>query len=311
MFKRKLIYLSFISFFAFQVAGCREDRGISCPEDQGPIAEYSFPEDAYNFLFAGHTYGHFRIKESASAYPGLYPPLLEVLELVNFEKIAFMIFGGDAVFKPEEWETTMEELSFIRKPLYFVKGDHESYGESEMYHRYQPSAVFYFLCGEDLFLVLNSQKILNTISEDQILLLESLLKKRTYRHIFIFFHRLLWVDEDHYKDEKLKHMYKDQNNLKTLFWETVVPILEAREEPVYFFAGDTGLVPTRAFSEKKHANLRFVASGVGSARDENFLIVRVDASGVEISPIYLAQGGTLLEQHDFLKNNTRAGSTAE
>lgn len=284
-------------------AGCGRGERDAALKNHGPVAEYRFPDDSYQFIFAGHTYGSFRIKRSPEAYPGLYPPLLKALQMVNFEKIAFMIFGGDAVYKPEEWPATMEELSFIRKPLYFVKGDHECYGRSEMYRKHQPSSVFYFLCENDLFLILDSQKVLNTISEDQILFIRALLEKRTYRHIIVFFHRLLWVDENHYREEELKHMYKDQENFKTEFWENVVPIFEKLEQPVYFFAGDAGLRPTTAFSHKTHGHLHFVASGVGSARDQNFLIVKVSARNIEIIPVYLLISKALLKENGFLKED--------
>ena len=69
-------------------AGCGRGEGAAALKDRGPEAVYRFPGEAYHFIFAGHTYGNFRMKRNPDAYPGLFPPLLETLQMVDFEKIA-------------------------------------------------------------------------------------------------------------------------------------------------------------------------------------------------------------------------------
>jgi hypothetical protein len=69
----------------------------------------------------------------------------------------------------------------------------------------------------------------------------------------------------------------------------VVPLLEATDRPVYCFAGDLGAnKKVAAIYASQYQNISFIASGMGTLSDDNYLVVKVNAEKeVEINVRWL------------------------
>jgi hypothetical protein len=66
------------------------------------------------------------------------------------------------------------------------------------------------------------------------------------------------------------------------FWTEVEPLLHSLNAQVFLIAGDVGVTYAMPLFYESYDNVTLIASGMGGAIEENFLIFDVDCQGVQI-----------------------------
>lgn len=229
---------------------------------------------AYSFIVAGHTYGSPQRKK-----PGLHPPFVADFNFVNkVSNMAFGVFTGDIVFKSLDnyWDKVDEELCELPIPIYFAAGNHEI-GHKEPYRKRYGRTYFSFTKGQDLIIVLNpGLGGWNIWHEQRIFLEETLRQADKYKHIFVFFHQVLWSGDRGWHTF-LKPNSFDGRTPGVNFWPEIMPLFFAVKSPVFLFAGDVGAnLNVTSFYAGKNQNVYMIASGMGNLKNDNYLIVEVD-----------------------------------
>mgnify|MGYP001797720583 CR=1 FL=1 len=237
--------------------------------------------EPYSFFVAGHTYG---VKEKP--IPGLHMPFVADFEtLNNYPDLHFGVLTGDIVYysRDTSWSNVDRQLQKLNVPVYFTTGNHDE-GHKQVYQERYGITYYSFEQGTDLCIVLNPGLGGWNIWNEQMNFLKAQMEKVPhYKHVFLFFHHLVWWDDDNeysnYRPNSLDGRAPTVN-----FLSEVLPMLQACGRPVYCFAGDVGAAghPTVFFADKRD-NVYLIASGMGNQRKDNYLIVDVyPETGVEI-----------------------------
>lgn len=110
------------------------------------------------------------------------------------------------------------------------------------------------------------------------------------RNIFVFVHQLIWWNK-HNEFKNVVTNWPPNNPDTNNYWTVVEPMLVSLNKPVYLFAGDLGGNQiASAFMYHKQGNLTYVGSGMGHGKDDNFVIVHVDKTGVVDLEMVALQG---------------------
>ena len=254
----------------------------------------------YSFLVAGHTYG-----KSTGKNLGFYPKFFPILkDEISSNNDGFIIFTGDIVRKSdlESWDSIMQSLNQISIPSYFVMGNHD-YSDigKNIFQAKHGNTYYSFNQSNDLFYVFDTQTRPGYLGEDQINSFKKVLSEADkINNVFIFFHELLWVKQ------KLKYVHINHNNrpyrFETNFWADLFPLLKIyKQKHFYIIAGDLGgMNNSIATFFDKIENITLIASGMGGAKNENFLRVNVSPERVffELIPIDYGESiGIIQEYH--------------
>ena len=121
----------------------------------------------------------------------------------------------------------------------FAAGNHDQ-GQKSPYKERYGLTYYHFEKANDLFIVLDPGLNGWNIKGAQMDFLQTqLAKAKNYRHIFVFFHQLLWWSPDNeyasYQPNSL-----DGRSPEVNFWDEVMPLFSSCGRPVYCFAGDVG-----------------------------------------------------------------------
>lgn len=263
---------------------------VSCKQHEAP----------YSFFVAGHTYG-----APGGTNQGLHPPFLKEFSRLNADSsILFGVLTGDMVRKSDtaSWDAVDKELMDLHKKVYFCPGNHDTYNRQLYEDRY--GKTFYsFRHEKDLFIVLDGSLDRWNISGEQkdFLLREVEGAKEEINNIFIFIHQLVWWDENNvFSSVKLN--WPPYTPDTTNYWSEIEPLLKGASIPVFIFAGDLGAStkasPVMYFVDQ---NVSYIASGMGSIKDDNYIIVSSMGKG-KVNFELRALGGDharmgLLEDH--------------
>ncbi|MCB0686316.1 MAG: metallophosphoesterase [Saprospiraceae bacterium] len=233
-------------------------------------------DTGYSFFVAGHTYG-----SPLDTLPGLHPPFVHDFDYLHtLPKMKFGVLTGDMVYhsRSKYWDIVDKELSTLSIPIYFVAGNHDE-GNGSLYQSRYGRTYYTFNYLNDLFLVLNPGLAGWNIQDDQLLFLKGQLEDaQKYRHIFIFFHQVLWQSIDRYADLRINS--KDGKAPSINFWTEIEPLLKKLENQIFLFAGDVGATPDKtSFFYDRYDNITFVASGMGNLIQDNYVIVDVSQDG--------------------------------
>lgn len=247
----------------------------------------------YSFIVAGHSYGCRPEAGECELSLGLYPKFIKNIEQ-NKENINFLILTGDIsrTSSEESWQQIKNELQGIGLPYYLVLGNHDyqTIQWQDVFIEKYGNTYYQFDVGFERFIILDSQKDNPNISLDQLQFLEkSLNESKGIKTVFIFFHELLWNSDKKYQNVwpnkgSFYHNVKDSN-----FWAEVYPLLqEHSSQKIYLIAGDVGANPYSipAYYEKR-GNIVFIASGMGSVQEENYLLVTVNNGEIGFKLIHL------------------------
>jgi len=250
-------------------------------------------EKHYRFLAAGHL----RVM-SAEDPPGLYAPFKAVFPQINAREPDLGVFTGDIVIwgTTANWDAVDADLAELALPVRFAVGNHDVTNRELFVSRYGPT-FYRFEHDGDLFIVLDSELDSAGITGEQLVFLQNTLNASSAENVFVFFHKLLWVVEDtpYYalRDELNNPPgYNFQNN----FWTHVEPLFRAFNAQVYLIAGDVGVPWAMALFCDSYENIHLIASGMGGAEEENYLIFDVDAHDVQVVA-YRLDGQPLSQGH--------------
>jgi hypothetical protein len=227
----------------------------------------------YSFFVAGHVYGHpLDFKE------GLHPTFKHQFSFLReYPKMQFGILTGDVVPRPQKdyWDAFRKDVKELGLPIHIAAGNHD---RGDIYYsRY--SSYYSFRQGKDLFLILHTKDW--TIEGKQKEFLATTLEQNANKvdHIFIFCHELIWWSpENQFKNIEINYRghYPGSSN----YWEEIHPILKAQNKPIYLFAGDLGATEkVSPYMYHKEDQIHFIASGMGSGKYDNFILVEKYSNG--------------------------------
>jgi hypothetical protein len=276
--KRRLIFLVGICL-VLGIAGLSSIRLVSNYLDYQRTLSSTESTKQYSFFVAGHTYGVPDVDN-----PGVHPPFKALFPQINSSHIDWGVFTGDIVIEstPTDWDEVDADLAALTPPVHFVVGNHDISDRDLFTSRYGPT-YHSFEYGKDLFVILDTEFDPCNISGEQIQFLENTLSTSHAQNVFVFVHKLIWVTEDtpYYG---LRHTLNSTEgyDFRSNFWSDVVPLFRALESQVYVIAGDVGVTWAMPLFYEQDGNIHLVASGMGGAEEENFLIFDVNPDNVQI-----------------------------
>jgi len=233
----------------------------------------------YSFFVAGHTYGVPGVNN-----PGVHPPFKMLFPQINASHLDFGVFTGDIVIEstPTDWDEVDADLADLTPPVYFAVGNHDVTDRDLFISRYGPTYYSFEYQG-DLFIVLDGELDPCNIVGEQMIFLQDILNAKNARNVFVFVHKLIWVTENtpyYVLQDKLN--IPSEHNFQSNFWVDVEPLFRDLKAQVYVIAGDVGVPWAMSVSYEHYENIHLIASGMGGAEEENFLIFDVDSDGVRI-----------------------------
>ncbi len=242
------------------------------------------PESAYSFFVADHIY----VNTSDSL--GFHPPFLKEIDSIRaYPHIAFGVLTGDIVVVSdnEHWQAIDNDIDRLGMPVYLVPGNHDVYPNDSLFKKrygdpeHNNKTYRYFLYRNDLIVLLDGNLDDWSITGDQLAMLKEALDSNRGRvdHVFIFVHQLIWWDE-HTVFKKIVHNWPPYTPDTTNYWGTLEPMFQNYPSPVYLFAGDLGIFEhTTPYMYYHDHNVTYVASGMGSEINDNYIIVTVHSNG--------------------------------
>ena len=185
---------------------------------------------------------------------------------------------GDIVIKGSEknWDEVDADLDLFDFPVHFAVGNHDMKGR-ELYESRYGRTYFSFKHRSDLFIVLDPNLKAWNISDEQLSFLKTILIENTSSvdHVFVFFHQVLWWSPDN-RYRKIVVNSTEGRAERINFWSEVEPLFSGLEIPVTMFAGDVGAFNTGSeYTEHRDGNITYIASGMGSGVNDNFVIVNI------------------------------------
>jgi len=245
---------------------------------------YPNKSEEYNFFIAGHTYG-VPNKKIRGFYKGFYK------DISKNKKYNFGILAGDFVQEPNEesWEAIDKQISSLNYKIYIVAGNHDY--KDENFHLYEEryGKTFYnFKYKKDLFIILDSNLNNLNIVNEQLEFLRNSINSEKFNNLYIVSHHMIWMFNDKVfnsnKDSKFnfKSTYLP-DDFKTNFWDEVAPLLLKLEKNIYLVSGNIGQFPLqRSVYCKQFKNIKFLSTGMGGGKYDNYLIFKKDNEKIQI-----------------------------
>lgn len=229
----------------------------------------------YSFFVAGHVYGSPRGNKI-----GLHPPFKNIFNSIKINsKIEMGILTGDIVWMSTttNWDEVDRELSSLGIPVYFTPGNHDVTDRQLFTKRYGKSGktYWYFEHKGDVFIILDPNIANWNISGDQLVFLKKILSRSdSYRNVFVFFHQLLWWDNNNkFNNVKINSLQGRADKIN--FWNEIEPLFHKLNNEVFMFAGDIGAFRSHLPMYYQYDNIHFIGSGMGGGLNDNFIIVNV------------------------------------
>lgn len=240
-----------------------------------------------HFIVAGHAYGHHK-----DTNLGICNKLYKCLKQSISDSTDFIVFTGDFVRTPNKnhFSFLKKQMDTLQIPFYLTLGNHDNSKEGiEIMNNYYGSTYYTFKKESNQFIFLNTEENSYEPSEDQIQFLCSVIDSTTAKNIFVFSHKLMWVN--HSPIYNIKFDNHETNYFDNVFWKKIFPILSNTKKDIYCIAGDAGgvdnVVPV---SYEKIGNVRLISSGMGHAENENILVISTNKDSVTIEPMLLRNG---------------------
>lgn len=235
---------------------------------------------SYSFFVAGHTYGKPGVNNI-----GLHPPFKQKFEYIqNRTEIKFGVFTGDIVSPnpvSQDWDEVDVDIDSLGLPIYFAAGNHDMENRPLFESRYGDT-YYHFTYQNDLFIVLDPNIDEWNISGAQLEFLENVVDSnyQSVDNIFVFFHQLLWWNNDNIYSELRPNSFAGRADTIN-FWTDIEPIFNQLPNKVVFFAGDMGAAYwSDDFMYDSYNNIDFVCSGMGENIGDNFIVINVDSSKI-------------------------------
>jgi len=234
---------------------------------------------AYSFFVAGHAYGVPDTQEL-----GLHPPFRGWFPEINANDRRLGVLTGDIVIRgtPANWDEVDLDLAELDASVRFAVGNHDMTDRALFVSRYGPT-YYSFQHQRDLFIVLDSELDSCNITGDQWTFLQDTLSETDALNVFVFVHKLIWVAEG----TPYYVLYDYLNSpvgydFRSNFWTEVEPLFHALDAEVYVIAGDVGVPWAMSLFYDHYDNMHLIASGMGGATEENYLVFEVGPAQVDI-----------------------------
>ena len=233
-------------------------------------------DNSYSFFVVGHAYGH-----PLGLNKGLQPSFVNHIKSINQDStIDLGIFTGDILRCRRAIciDSVKNQLARIKVPVHIAPGNHDFYPTFESdFNQY----FYIFLNKSDLFIILSPGLDNWNITGAQLTFLKDILTKNIHssKRIFLFMHELIWWSPQKYPDIKIN--FKDNYPGQTNFDKEILPLLYSLQKEIFVFAGDLGCThQVTQYLKEKSANVTFIASGIGSSKNEYYLKVEVSKDDV-------------------------------
>lgn len=271
-----MIFRFFITIFLVGLIfnySCSNQVDEPCSQKQVP---------ALTFAVAGHTYGN-----PQKYTDSLYAPFANAFErFVASHRCDFLVLTGDVVARSTDssWGIVEEQLDHLDIPWIIAPGNHDlamgTIPDGVSFSRKSP--LWYMHHNKhEAFMVLNTSNPGWTLDSLQLEAATDFLKglkSDSLDHLFVFTHQVWW---QHNRPDSLELDSVRTNSFAALqgpsdFWNDLFKQIVDLKVETWFFAGDLGSDTQLSSYYEDHANAyHFYASGMGSATDDNFLIVSV------------------------------------
>ncbi len=229
---------------------------------------------AYSFFIAGHTYG-----SPGTDNVGFHPPFKATFEYIrSHDNMQFGVLVGDIVSSDptaEDWDEIDADLAQLGLPIYMAAGNHDIEDRDLFESRYGPT-FYSFTFHNDLFVILDPNLDAWNISGLQLDFLKKVIneKYRSVNNIFVFFHQILWREDDNQFHSVMWNSAAGRKR-STNFWSEVMPIFENLPNEVVMFAGDLGARWASNVMYHHCKNVTFIATGMGDGKGDNIIIANV------------------------------------
>jgi len=167
----------------------------------------------------------------------------QLLERVLKRKPNFIVHLGDMIAKPheKEWKAFFEISKPINLPFFPVVGNHDvgntALGEEiyrKQFHLPDGKTYYAFRAGDNLFIILDSEKAKGRITDEQRSWLENILSSSKGVYKLVFLHRPMFLPMDSLKIGKAMDKYpSDRDELHQLFLKTKVKAVFAADDHRY------------------------------------------------------------------------------
>lgn len=244
--------------------------------------------DSYSFFVAGHTYGAPGVDNE-----GFHPLFKQKFNYIQSRtEIKFGVLTGDIVSPnptEQDWDEIDTDIGTLGLPIHFAVGNHDMENRPLFESRYGIT-YYYFIYQDDLFIVLDPNIDEWNISGEQLEFLKNVVNENAEitDNIYVFFHQVLWKDDNHYNYIKWNSSAGRADTIN--FWIEVEPIFHQLTNDVVMFAGDVGAGSWATdISYDQYDNITLITSGMGDEDGENFIVVNVDSNkSITYDTIYLS-----------------------
>lgn len=228
----------------------------------------------YSFFVAGHTYGSPGVNNI-----GVHPPFKAKFNYIeNRNEIQFGVFTGDIVLYGSEqnWDEIDADIEELGLPVYFAVGNHDM-SDRELYESRYGITYYHFIHENDLIIVLDPNIDGWNISGVQLVFLQDVIDQnnQNVENIFVFFHQLLWRENDNIYQDIIPNSYEGRADTIN-FWQEIEPLFKNLQNEVFMFCGDMGATSYSSdIMYDNYDNISFIGSGMGDEDGENFVVVNV------------------------------------
>lgn len=264
-------------------------------------------KESYSFFISGHIYG----QKNGSSYPS--STLLAALPFLKKSPASFMVLSGDLFENFNDIDIHNLQKSFLSQvpfPVFNAPGNHD-FGmhnninlklAKKKYKQHFGPVYSSFIFANDLFLILDSESDNGAIKGKQLAYalkaLDHAIEKEKVNNIFIFFHRLLFENNNSdFSDSTLSTTISNggPNSADDSFTQFIISKLKKQHQiQSYLIAGNIGYATTLFY--EKHGNITYIASGLGDSSKDLLLKVNVPANkqaNFELIPMAMSQTNPL------------------
>ncbi len=240
----------------------------------------------YEIIIAGHSYGR-----PAPLVRGTYTKFLNYLNQNLINKQDFFILAGDIARKAnrQNFKIVKKEIMKFSKKIIIAPGNHDvgtgpnSKERKQFIQEFKKTYDKLFI-KNNLFFVLDSNINPYNITEDQIYFIKKVLENyKNLENIFIITHHVIWYN---YISKDIITNNKGRDVPSNINFENVLDLFKDKKvnNGIFFIAGDVGRFEnvTKIFCEKAN-KIKFIATGMGSGKNDNFLKIKISEGGELIS----------------------------
>ena len=244
----------------------------------------------YEIIIAGHSYG-----TPGTLVRGTYTKFLNHLNQNLINKQDFFILAGDIVREAnrQNFKLIKTEIMKFSKKIIIAPGNHDvgtgsNSNERKLFIQEFKKTYEKLFIKNNLFFVLDSNINPYNITEDQIYFIKKVLENyKNLENIFIITHHVIWYN---YISKDIITNNKGLDVPNNINFENVLDLFEDKKVngDIFFIAGDVGASEnvTKIYCEKVD-KIKFIATGMGSGKNDNFLKIKISEDGelVSIYPI--------------------------